>query len=43
MPRKGGEIFMRIELITFLLSLLDEGYIEVVRVTKDKIFLTIKK
>ena len=43
MPRKGGEIFMRIELILFLLGLLDEGYIEVVRVTKDKIFLTIKK
>ncbi len=34
---------MRIELIVFLLSLLDKGYISAVRVTKDKIFLTIKK
>ena len=34
---------MRIELILFLLSMLDEGYIASVRVTKDKIFLTIKK
>ncbi len=30
------------ELILFLLSLLDKGYIASVRVTKDKIFLTIK-
>ncbi len=34
---------MRIELILFLLGLLDEDYIASIRVTKDKIFLTIKK
>ncbi len=34
---------MRTQFILFLLGLLDEGYIEVVRITKDKIFLTIKK
>ncbi len=34
---------MKTELILFFLHLLENGYIASVRVTKDKIFLTIKK